>query len=195
MCEAEQLSFTDNINSDFEMLQSRKILIADKIINICDKITVQNNISYKIFNVECSVLGDGTPELHKHNVSIAISSYVGMHIYLQKKIYRIEVLRNIGKYVELPDEVKFGTMKSYPNSFVIDFKNTDDTFYNVCEIIINEFLNRYIPSERFGCCGKYEICSNEKKCVHHDKFYAKACMYKQNLESGRIFYGKNRNVD
>ena len=48
---------------------------------------------------------------------------------------------------------------------------------------------------RFGCCSSFEKCSDAKKCVHENKLYSKACMYRDHLDQGRIFYGKNRNVD
>ena len=48
---------------------------------------------------------------------------------------------------------------------------------------------------RFGCCSNFEKCSDAKKCVHENKLYSKACMYRDNLEQGKIFYGKNRNID
>ena len=48
---------------------------------------------------------------------------------------------------------------------------------------------------RFGCCSQMEACSDARKCLHTNKLYSKACMYRENLESGRIFYGKNRNTD
>lgn len=48
---------------------------------------------------------------------------------------------------------------------------------------------------RFGCCSAFEKCSDAKRCVHKNKLYAKACMYRDNLDQGRIFYGKNRNSD
>ena len=43
---------------------------------------------------------------------------------------------------------------------------------------------------KFGCCSKYEMCSDAKKCTHVNKLYSKACMYRKNLEQGNIFYGK-----
>lgn len=46
----------------------------------------------------------------------------------------------------------------------------------------------------FGCCSSFVECSDAKKCIHENKLYAKACMYRQNLEANRIFYGKNKNV-
>ena len=47
----------------------------------------------------------------------------------------------------------------------------------------------------FGCCSKFEKCSDSKKCLHDDYFYASAaCQYKKHLEAGQIFYGKNANI-
>lgn len=48
--------------------------------------------------------------------------------------------------------------------------------------------------EYFGCCHRYKECSDEKKCVNPDIMMAMACYYKRNLEAGRIFYGKNKNI-
>lgn len=48
---------------------------------------------------------------------------------------------------------------------------------------------------RFGCCSQFIKCSDAKKCVHANKLYSKACIYRGNLEQGKIFYGKNRNID
>lgn len=49
--------------------------------------------------------------------------------------------------------------------------------------------------EWFGCCGKYEKCSDALKCLDPDPEYGKRCYYKQNLDQGKVFYGKNRNID
>lgn len=48
--------------------------------------------------------------------------------------------------------------------------------------------------ERFGCCSRYEQCSDAKKCVNPDLMMSLACAYKKNLEEGSIFYGKNKNA-
>ena len=50
-------------------------------------------------------------------------------------------------------------------------------------------------ADSFGCCSRFEKCSDAMKCVHENKLYSKACMYRTNLDQGRIFYGKNRNID
>ena len=46
----------------------------------------------------------------------------------------------------------------------------------------------------FGCCSRYEECSNAKKCIHPDPKFALACWYRYNLLDGKIFYGQNRNA-
>lgn len=51
-----------------------------------------------------------------------------------------------------------------------------------------------LEDESFGCCSRYEICSDEKHCVQPDPILALSCAYRKNLEAGRIFYGKNRNI-
>ena len=75
-------------------------------------------------------------------------------------------------------------------------KNLDDLAFYVSEALagVDQYvLDNYSP-EPFGCCSKYMACSDAKKCLHDDKLRAKGCMYKANLDSGRIFYGKNRNI-
>lgn len=49
--------------------------------------------------------------------------------------------------------------------------------------------------DNFGCCSRYVQCSGERKCVHPDRDFARGCAYKVHLDGGRVFYGKNRNVD
>ncbi len=48
--------------------------------------------------------------------------------------------------------------------------------------------------ESFACCGRYVECSDAKKCTHPDSMIAMACAYRKNLEGGRIFYGRNKNI-
>ena len=55
-----------------------------------------------------------------------------------------------------------------------------------------EAMNRY-PSE-WSCCSRYQECSDAKACINPDKNIALACSYRKTLNSGRIFYGKNRNI-
>lgn len=56
-------------------------------------------------------------------------------------------------------------------------------------------LTQYKSKEpTYGCCHLYEKCSEAKKCISKEKIYATVCAYKKNLDEGRIFYGRNRNI-
>lgn len=47
--------------------------------------------------------------------------------------------------------------------------------------------------DSFGCCSSYRACSDAGQCVIADRDYSACCLYRKNLEAGRIFYGKNAN--
>ncbi len=51
-----------------------------------------------------------------------------------------------------------------------------------------------VPKE-FDCCSRFEACSDAKVCVHPDPAFSMLCGYRKILKSGRVFYGKNRNID
>ena len=56
-------------------------------------------------------------------------------------------------------------------------------------------IENYVSKEPvFNCCSRYEECSDVKKCVHSNMLFSRACMYRKNIEDGKIFYGKNRNI-
>ena len=42
--------------------------------------------------------------------------------------------------------------------------------------------------------GGFERCSDAGACLHPHEVFYNHCMYRDNLEAGRIFYGKNRTV-
>lgn len=97
-----------------------------------------------------------------------------------------------------------------PEGAVVLAKSKADTSTGMQKIRFNKFspsLVEYIKentiyclrgyktkADMFGCCSHFIECSDEKKCVHPNKLYSKACWYRIKLEQGRILYGKNRNV-
>lgn len=56
------------------------------------------------------------------------------------------------------------------------------------EKVLNKVFLDSFNFPTFGCCSRYEKCSREKHCIHPDLLYATACMYRKNLEKGKIFY-------
>lgn len=60
---------------------------------------------------------------------------------------------------------------------------------------IKKKLFRNTITEEFACCNDFLKCSDAKQCLYpQDRFY-NGCYYRKNLEAGRIFYGKNKNID
>lgn len=81
--------------------------------------------------------------------------------------------------------------------YTLTEKDTDEeTLVLIFQILRKEKQNifRNTVTEIFGCCNDFIKCSDQKQCIHpEDRFY-NGCMYRKNLEAGRIFYGKNRNI-
>lgn len=62
--------------------------------------------------------------------------------------------------------------------------------------LVNLNVKTYTPKQSFGCCSRFNECSDKLECVHENKLYAAGCKYRKiNLENGRVFYGKNKNID
>ena len=77
-----------------------------------------------------------------------------------------------------------------------ELNNVLDGWLAYIEKLVAYELRTYdSKATRFACCSHFNECSDAKKCVHENKLYACACYYKANLDAGRIFYGKNRNID
>ncbi len=85
-------------------------------------------------------------------------------------------------------------MKSSSQHICLDFSTEKNDFKPIIKELLDCAISTFEPSDKFGCCDKYIECSNAKKCLHNNLFYAKACYYRKNLESGKIFYGDNKNI-
>ena len=86
-----------------------------------------------------------------------------------------------------------GSDEAYDDRFRIplDSKNLIEWVRSVVQYKISNYVTA-APS--FGCCSQFQECSDAKKCIHPNRMYSTACSYRCNLEAGRIFYGRNRNV-
>lgn len=63
-------------------------------------------------------------------------------------------------------------------------------------LVLQAFEIAYVENteETFGCCNSFIKCSDARKCTHPNHLFALGCMYRKNLEAGRIFYGANPTV-
>ncbi len=78
----------------------------------------------------------------------------------------------------------------------VRFKTSSETLPTYIKKNTEYCIENYVSkADSFGCCSRFNDCSDAKKCVHENKLYSKACMYRNNLDNGRIFYGKNRNIE
>lgn len=100
------------------------------------------------------------------------------------------------KYIKLFDEAGISytifesgnCIRLTEMEFVVATQNSQ--FSSIIERIVLQSFNY----ASFGCCSKYIECSNAKKCLHEDIFYATAsCQYKKHLDINEIFYGINKN--
>lgn len=95
-------------------------------------------------------------------------------------------------------EDKGSVAKTYSHKYQFDNKNMNNMlpiWMKYLEDVIEYELRNYTSKAApFGCCSRFVECSDEKECVHENKLYACACYYKHNLDNGKIFYGKNKNV-
>ena len=103
---------------------------------------------------------------------------------------RLSLLGSIDAMVSGKEDVDSGKLYSH------DFLSEDQL--RVMIKALRETKNslfRQLIEEEFGCCNDFVKCSDAKACLHpHERFY-NGCIYRKNLEEGRIFYGKNRNID
>ena len=72
-----------------------------------------------------------------------------------------------------------------------DFEKVTKYLFQFSENYVDE---HYTPDYTFDCCHLYMQCSDARRCVDPDRIHAKSCTYRKKLETGLIFFGKNRNV-
>ena len=110
-------------------------------------------------------------------------------------------LRKKSRYILIPDryedllppDAKVSRTTSDAGMVRIAIQSYTDIlqFVPVLRAVLQRICRRH---RDFGCCGRYEQCSDAKKCLHPDPKFALGCWYQQNLLEGKIFYGKNKNV-
>lgn len=86
-------------------------------------------------------------------------------------------------------EDKFTSTKSEPDFLRLDideFLNYDDV-EKLSKCFTKGFLTVFnFPS--FGCCSRYQECSQLQQCIHPDLLYSTACMLRKNIEETKEFF-------
>lgn len=99
----------------------------------------------------------------------------------------IEISRHCQKILNFEAEPISG------NEFFHVIIESPDTLEQICKKIYNYCYNNIRAD--FACCHLYEECSDKMMCINPLKQRGLLCGYRKKLESGTVYYGKNRNVD
>jgi len=159
-------------------------------INITEVI---NSLKEKLIEYENHSEENSEIKYNKGYITVWLFKSAVLKIKEMKSKTRIEIAKQYLEYFSLSsEEVKY--TKSEPNwgKIVLNKKVLDKVLSNINEVYEQCYLEE--NAETFGCCSRYMECSNNKKCIHPDLKFAKGCKYKKHLETGKIFYGKNRNI-
>lgn len=121
-----------------------------------------------------SILFEGVVVARVHSKPLAIS-------------FRKTVLRKHEKY-------EVNAQKGKDSFFKIRIANHLELpeYVEIAADALQMAIDSY-PKE-WDCCSRFEQCSDALKCVHPDKHEGIKCGYRKALASGRVYYGKNRNV-
>ena len=77
--------------------------------------------------------------------------------------------------------------------FVFDQRFESVAFLDWSKLKKKEIF-RALGDTSFACCSAFIRCSDARECLHQTDIYYNHCYYRENLEAGRIFYGKNKNI-
>lgn len=145
------------------------------------------NLDDKNLLVTCSKISNG------YSFKIG-GNYTPVTIESNKSITRLFVKASLFNKVNVDFSIRNQhVLKSKSDYIAVDFGLNEDLSEFVYPYL-DYAINNYTPSKSFGCCGRYIECSDAKKCVHPNQIHAKQCYYRNNLEMGKIFYGKNKNI-
>lgn len=74
--------------------------------------------------------------------------------------------------------------------------NSMQTISSFTEVLLAAYKSAYRENAdvSFGCCSRFIECSDARKCTNPNRIFALGCAYKDNLENGRVFYGRNPTV-
>lgn len=123
-------------------------------------------------------------------------------IYFRSSLVARIKLRGKKNYIGIPQRL----FDAFPVGVQIERTSSEKNIPRVCFEKLNivfalELLEKAallaverVPKE-FDCCSRFEACSNAKVCVHPDPSFSMLCGYRKILKDGRIYYGKNRNID
>lgn len=207
MCDTDQLSFTEvSVQDEPEIYK----YLPQMVEEVCAEQNMPSSFIQIIFNEDKKKDKPQKDKPKSKSVWICdpewMLDFKGKRTQMAFNILEgkkgFEVTLSIGRF-QMRDFVPAPTVAEIKNASQGAKKKTTLIFPIDCIEECKEYLKavfawelkHFMPAYTFGCCSKYEQCSDERKCLHANPMYSRGCAYRYNLEAGRIFYGKNRNVD
>lgn len=157
---------------------------------------VENTIASEIVAVIKSSKADSAEYIETRpqavGVSIRIFKMPVMRVVCRKNRQYISINPIYKQALDDFTHIKTEIVKS--DQWIRALFNSQDGLKQMHPLFLRIYDEAYLmlSAEHFGCCSRYEKCSDERKCIHPDLLMARGCAYKSNLEEGRIFYGKNK---
>ena len=128
---------------------------------------------------------------NKSGDTIFVEGTAAFDIILHKRDQYIAVKQRYEHLFKNP--LRLSNIKSKPEWIRYSI-TTEYDLDEISNVILYIYDDCKPSGPMFGCCSRFNACSDEKKCIHPDKVYAKNCWYQENLKQGKIFYGINRNI-
>lgn len=138
--------------------------------------------------IKNSRLKDGRPSAY-YVVYFYGESFPICRIRLSKEPKTMRVLKKYKNEAAHYAKIKVPKNDNYilvPINDIGDFRAFEPLFKHILDDILDN-----MPSD-FGCCSRYEQCSDTGRCINPMLDLAAQCGYRKNLRRGRIFYGKNK---
>lgn len=145
---------------------------------------IQRTIGYDMENVTIKML--------KNGASVYMFGVLSFSIKINSRTQTIST--KCSAALEYVDRIKGASSKGAVIVFPI---TTDFDSYTPMKEMINAVYNnrqQSITGDMIGCCDMFIMCSDALRCLRSDDPHYNGCLYRKNLESGRIFYGKNKNI-
>lgn len=133
---------------------------------------------------------------NKTDDTIKFFNKVAIRIQINKKGKFFYVADNFVDYVKTLYSADYSVANArFPFNSLEDFDNR----FNEIIVFIYKTFHEQLIADEFSCCSQYLECSNNKACVNDRKDnngrkFSAGCHYKQHLDKGVIFYGKNATI-
>ena len=134
-----------------------------------------------------------TLKLNKNYASIYMYGTVAFTVRINTRSRLLEC--DIPAALEYVDRIP-GASISAVGSARFPIATGKETVAIVADMVkaVYDSLSSSTKGDSFGCCSDFVRCSDALCCLKNDNPAYRGCAYRKNLEAGRVFYGKNKNI-